>query len=771
MAQLFSPSVANADQSHQAHRLPGGRPVSSAEKHRSTRRGPSAGHRWRIRLIVGALGLTLLALTAALWDFSHLSLDRSLQEAGEQRARLTVERLDRYFQTRLATLKHVGQFYIQSESTLGQRQGDTEFRRRLQPDDRAAADPGARLVNESEFQSEFQKYCRAAIAQTPGILAVVQADTDGIPVWIAPEPSRLSRQDVYWLTTDPRFISALGASTVSSRPVFTEPMNLPMHGEGLLAAVPLVIRDRHLGFIVGILPFQDLLRELSPGEQQENFRLQIRTAGRAVYPPEGDPAVHIERAALWTEAAAGMSVAIGDREWTVHVTPLRAGRYSPFNFVSMTIAVLGLCLALIATFLVHRMLWRSACLQSEAFDQLSRLERTDISLMEVRTQLDLILNSVDEGVVLYDDKLEPVQANAAFLAMFQMTEKGMTSAGAARHHDDMVRLLGRETRYWAMFEALKRDPARAYSDEIDTPLPKDNKIRRPRYFLRRAVAATDARDAMSGVLVIYKDVSTLKDIERVKDEFLSNVTHELRSPLASIKGFAEMIRRDPAMQEETREEFVSIICEESARLQHLIEELLDLRRLQSQGMPLRVVPLELKALVDDVVRGAHSVAHAKNIRFEVRWDGLDNTRMSGDVSQLGRALRNLLVNAVKYSPPGGTIAVQGHGGLQRVSLEISDQGTGIDEKELPYIFDQFYRGSSRGRQKGTGLGLAIVKHTIELHGGHLGVRSEVGHGTSFRVELPRIFKPTDTVAVGGNGAATTPTSAARPTQPAEPAKT
>ena len=82
----------------------------------------------------------------------------------------------------------------------------------------------------------------------------------------------------------------------------------------------------------------------------------------------------------------------------------------------------------------------------------------------------------------------------------------------------------------------------------------------------------------------------------------------------------------------------------------------------------------------------------------------------------------------------------GRVGLQRIALEVTDQGTGIEEKDLPYIFDQFYRGTSQGRQKGTGLGLAIVKHTIELHGGHLGVRSEVGRGTSFRIELPREFE-------------------------------
>src|SRR6185295_19126641 len=102
--------------------------------------------------------------------------------------------------------------------------------------------------------------------------------------------------------------------------------------------------------------------------------------------------------------------------------------------------------------------------------------------------------------------------------------------------------------------------------------------------------------------VVYKDLTTIKAIDRVKDEFLSNVTHELRTPLASIKGFAETLRRDPKMSAETRGEFLSIVCDESARLQELIDELLDLRRMEAQGSPVDLVPYDLKVLVDDVVR-------------------------------------------------------------------------------------------------------------------------------------------------------------------------
>jgi signal transduction histidine kinase len=714
--------------------------------------------RFRIRLIAGGIGLVLLGLSYTLWSLSRVFLDLPLQEAAGQQSRLTSERLTSYLEDRLTTLNFTSEFYGLSESMLSQRQYDTDYIRRFLPEEQFHFDYSNRFLTETDFQ----RFCAGALRLTPGILWILLADTDGIPIWIAPEPDGLTRQQINWLTTNPQFTTAIGQAAGEDRIVLTEAVNLPLHGKGLLAAVPVKVRDRHLGFVVGILPFQEMLNYLIVPKMERQFYVQIIQAGRPIYPPANDP---IAAGELWAEAGATTNVSVGNLPWTVSVTPLRVARSSPLNFISMSIAGLGICLSMLVTYLVRRTLWRAARLQREASDQRSRLERTGLTLMEVKSQLDLIMNSVDEGIILYDAQLTPVQANAAFLTTFQMTERGQSMTGGRRHHDYMVKLLGRETRYWAMFEALKRDPVRAYTDELETPPPKNKKIKHARTFLRRAVAVTDPNDELHGILVIYKDVSTLKDIERVKDEFLSNVTHELRSPLASIKGFAEMIQRDPSMPEETREEFVSIICEESSRLQHLIEELLDLRRLQSQGMPLRVVPLDLKSLVDDVVRGARTVSQAKNIQIALSWDGLDNTRLQGDVAQLGRALRNLVVNAVKYSPPGGTISVRGHGGLHRVSVEVSDQGTGIDEKDLPYIFDQFYRGVSQGKQKGTGLGLAIVKHTIELHGGHLGVRSEVGHGTSFRVELPRDFKPPESMPAAGNGGAG---SGARGPLPPEP---
>jgi signal transduction histidine kinase len=318
--------------------------------------------------------------------------------------------------------------------------------------------------------------------------------------------------------------------------------------------------------------------------------------------------------------------------------------------------------------------------------------------------------------------------------------------------------VGSESKYFSLFEALRRHPVQSYSDELALPASNNGKGSQ-RVFRRQATTLCDSDGDRQGVLVIYKDVTTIKHIDRVKDEFLSGVTHELRSPLASIKGFAETLKRSPQMPLETRSEFISIICEESARLQDLIEELLAVRRAEAQGGPPQLSPYDLKVLVESMVRGSRSILFAKNISVQVQWSGLRDRRLEGNISQMSRALRNLLANAVKYSPEGGEIRIHGHGERDRVWLEVTDQGTGIADKDLPYIFERFYRGSSKGRQKGTGLGLTLVKHIVEIHGGHLGVRSDVGAGTTFRLELPRTDSemPSSTAETAGEEKSTPPT--------------
>lgn len=661
----------------------------------------------RCLLVAGLFFFLFLAITFGLWRASVMFLDYRYKENSKQSSRQALGRLMTFLENRLIVLRQVSLFYIHTENIQ---------------------------------QHGFQGFCEDIMAVVPGILAILLTDHEGNPTWMA-SPDALPMSAVYIMTADPKLRSALSRARSTMQPAMTETMDVPDRGAGFMAITPIMVGNRYVGNIVGIFHYQSLLSNLLQPDLLSHYHLRIVHAGWPIFstltglvdqPPAG-------RAPPDNPYGTTEKILFGGQEWVVSVGPIDARGASPANFVSLTILGLGLSLSLLLAWLVYRWQWRALRFQTEARDSQTRLERTGLNLLEIKSEMNLIMNSVDESIIFYDDQLDPVQANAAFMMAFRMNEDGKPMKSGHAHHEHMIQHIGSETKYWSLFNTLKNNPDQSYTDELEVQ-SKDAKGP-VRMFLRRAATVRGADGSARGVIAVYKDVTKMKAMDRVKDEFLSNITHELRSPLASIKGFAETIRRDPQMAAETRGEFVWIICNEAARLQELIEELLDLRRMEAQGAPFNPTQYDLKALTEEVIRSVRSVLYAKNLSIKIQWGGLYGSPLQGDVGQISRALRNLLVNAAKYSPEKGEILLAGHCGQQRVWIEITDQGIGIDEKDLPHIFEKFYRGSRQGRQKGTGMGLAIVKHIIEQHGGHLGVRSEVGVGTTFRMELPRSFQP------------------------------
>lgn len=658
-----------------------------------------------IRLIAWALfALTMLG-TLFLWKRSIEYLSDHRRKESEESRLWAVDRLSDFFEKRLDTLRRISQFYIYTE-------------------DLAVPAVSGDGMNRADLrQRDFEGFCQEVLDEVPGFLAVIVTGRDGLPRWIAPH-DRLPMETATVVTGDPNLARTFRG--LPTGPVVSEPMPLIGHGDGFAIVLPIMRGYRITGYIVGLFPYQGLFDSLSQPESLRNVNLRIAHGNRLVYPLVPGSSVTSITA---DPDATIQPVFMGG--WQVAVQPTVSSQVSPLNLVSLAVLGLGALFSMAIGYVVYRWLPRTAQLQIEARESRSRLEHTGMSLIEAHSQLELIIDSVDEGVVLYDAARKPILANSSFLAMFNMAENPRLMQSASAHHEHMIQTLGSESRYWSLFEALRRWPEQQYTDEL-TPPERD---RKPRAFTRRGM--NESGGERGAMIVVYKDVTRDKAIDRAKDEFLANVTHELRSPLSSIKGFAEMMRRDQQMPAERRGEFVSIICEEAERLQQLVEELLDLRRLEDQGMPFNPTTFDLKLLVEELVAGARAILISKNLTISAEWTGVSDHRMQGDVAQLRRAVRNLIVNSAKYSPESGKIKVLGHSGRERLTLDIYDQGSGIDERDLPHIFEKFYRGKRQGKQKGTGLGLAIVKHIVERHGGHIGVRSELGEGTTFRIELPR----------------------------------
>lgn len=248
------------------------------------------------------------------------------------------------------------------------------------------------------------------------------------------------------------------------------------------------------------------------------------------------------------------------------------------------------------------------------------------------------------------------------------------------------------------------------------------------------------RQVRQGLVVVLHDISREKQIEQAKAEFLSNVSHELKTPLSSIKAYVEMLLDGEASGEEVPQ-FHQIIAGEADRLERLIDRTLSLSRIELVTDRIVREPVSMAALVRQVIQTVTPQARAKHIELAQEVPPVFY-QVEVDFDLLCQAMLNLLTNAIKYTPDGGSvwIRVRIEENRQRVLLDIADTGVGIAANELPRIFEKFYRvRATKEMGAGTGLGLPLARYIIEqIHGGQLSVASEPNQGTTFTVELPLV---------------------------------
>jgi signal transduction histidine kinase len=247
------------------------------------------------------------------------------------------------------------------------------------------------------------------------------------------------------------------------------------------------------------------------------------------------------------------------------------------------------------------------------------------------------------------------------------------------------------------------------------------------------VCSTHPLGTEGGVVGIV-DVSEIRRLERVRRDFVANASHELKTPLTTIRGFAEtLVEDDPPAQ--LRRTFLTSILNNTVRLQNMVDDLLDLSRLESGGWVAEKKEVQVERLAREAFDPMREDAEASERSFEVEGSGT----AVADPAGLLQVLRNLFANALRHTDPGGAISVAIREDLEVVHVAVSDDGEGIPIKSLPRIFERFYRAdSSRARdQGGTGLGLAIVRHLVTSMGGNVWAESELGAGTTVNFTLPR----------------------------------
>jgi two-component system phosphate regulon sensor histidine kinase PhoR len=336
-----------------------------------------------------------------------------------------------------------------------------------------------------------------------------------------------------------------------------------------------------------------------------------------------------------------------------------------------------------------------------------------------RGRMEAILSSMEDGVLAVDHRGVVTLANEALVRTLGLEDP------RGRHYLEVIR----QREVGDAVEAVLRTGTRR-AEEVE--------IRRlRRVFALTAVPFPGEEKASHGALVTFHDATERRRVDEVRRDFVANASHELRTPLTSIRGFVEALEDGAVNDPSTSERFLGKIRTHADRMAALVEDLLELSRLESGERPPQweeVVPAEV---VEDVVASFAGLAERKQLAL-ARTDRGAPTIVT-DADRLRRILENLVENAVKYTPTGGRVEVRsGPGPAGAAVLEVEDDGPGIAAQHLPRIFERFYRvDKARSRELGgTGLGLAIVRHLAEGMGTSVTVVSEPGRGTRFTVTVP-----------------------------------
>jgi two-component system phosphate regulon sensor histidine kinase PhoR len=249
-------------------------------------------------------------------------------------------------------------------------------------------------------------------------------------------------------------------------------------------------------------------------------------------------------------------------------------------------------------------------------------------------------------------------------------------------------------------------------------------------------AAAD-RPSHHGAVAVLTDITGQKAIQKRNAEFVSSVSHEMKTPLSSIRAYVELLVDGEADDEPTREEFLSVINSQADRMQRLIDNLLNLARIEAGVVAVNKTSLSLNELLQEALGVMQPAAEQKDIKLTSEFSPL-YLGVLADRDMLLQGAINLISNAVKYTRPGGSVTVRSQLNDQEVAFEVQDTGVGLSEEDRRRVFEKFYRvKKDSDMASGTGLGLALVKHIVEdVHGGRVDVVSQEGQGSTFQVSLP-----------------------------------
>ena len=376
---------------------------------------------------------------------------------------------------------------------------------------------------------------------------------------------------------------------------------------------------------------------------------------------------------------------------------------------------------------IHHHLKASRDLNARLEEQLAD-RRLAAQLGERRQRhTEAIIYSLRDAVVVVDESDRLLMANEAAARLFEFDARQaqgqLLTQLASNQHRDFVELLQQSRR--SGIEATRR--------ELEFIRPDG-----PHTF-DTIVSCVHEDESVCGVVAVLHDITREKEISQMKNDFVSHVSHELKTPLASITAYSEMLADGEADDEQTRKEFYAVIQSQAQRLNRLIEDILNVSRIESGLIKVHKEPVSLAILIEQQMQMIKGFAEEKDVTVTGQTPIIFD-QVYADKDMIAQVIVNLLSNAVKYTPAGGRvrIATEVDEGERLARVTVQDTGVGIPADEVEHVFDKFYRvGANNKQAKGTGLGLNLVKQIVEkVHAGRVFVTSEVNVGSTFGFELP-----------------------------------
>jgi len=341
--------------------------------------------------------------------------------------------------------------------------------------------------------------------------------------------------------------------------------------------------------------------------------------------------------------------------------------------------------------------------------------------------LEAVLGSMVSGVLVVDSQARIIMANPAAVELLNLQGKKVVGEhySAAIFHPDLTAGVPA-----AIYKGI---PART---ELTVGQPP-----RQHTFVVSVTPLRGIRVETGAVLLLH-DITALRNLERSRRELVANISHELKTPVTAIRGFAETLLQG-GLDRQEEERFLHIMLDEAERLSHLVGQLLELSILEAPSFQLQTELVDLRDVAAAAASAMEGAAREKGITIRLR-AGEERVRVQGDRQYLVQAVTNLVDNAIKFSPPDAAVTVEVRREGDHAVLSVTDDGPGIPAEHLPHVFERFYRvDSSRSRSDGgAGLGLAIVKHIMQAHGGEAGVESKAGQGSTFWLKLAAVPEET-----------------------------